>query len=194
MGTHEPSVNVVTQWPGETSVKVPSEIAYKDGVVHWGFTIPPDVERLQWFKLLLLKENERFAKVQGSKQLKAARQLLEKLSKSAVDVVADYLGRLWECALVDIRKQEGSSMDGMPFRIVLTVPANWPLEARDEMRKAAQKAGLLDRRMGALETKLEFVGEPEAAALAAFFDGNIRRNIRVRSSPYNVSLTAAYHC
>ncbi|KAF1843607.1 uncharacterized protein K460DRAFT_396871 [Cucurbitaria berberidis CBS 394.84] len=178
-GTHYNDVNTVDNWPnGDHHVKVPTEITYDKGVVQWGYSIPPDAERLSWFKLLLA-ENKLPPKVRESKQLQSTKKLLQKLNKTEVDVTSDYLQRLWLCALEDIRRQIPNSIDGMPFRIILSVPAKWPKEARDKMHSAAQKAGLLSRQGGGLETKLEFVGEPEAAAIAAFFEGNVRHNIKV---------------
>ncbi|KAF2113651.1 hypothetical protein BDV96DRAFT_647905 [Lophiotrema nucula] len=173
-----PKVEVVTSWPNAPGedVKVPSAISYKDGsVTHWGYSIPPEAEPVRWFKLLLLSDLDLPPKVRNHSYLKAARKLLQKLNKDVVDVIADYLQKLWECAMNDIRRALSSSMEGMPFRIIMTVPANWPRDALNSMKKAAQKAGLLDHRGVGLETRLEFVKEPEAAALASFLDGEIRR-------------------
>lgn len=101
------------------------------------------------------------------------------MGKSLVEVIGDYLRQLWNCALGYIRRELQSSMDGMPFRIVMTVPAHWPTYAQDQIQRAVQQAGLLDSRGLGLETKFEFVGEAEAAVLAAFFDSNVRCNINV---------------
>jgi molecular chaperone DnaK (HSP70) len=117
--------------------------------------------------------------VRESPQIVATTKLLRELNKDAVDVTADYLKRLWEFAIGEIRQQNPRSIDGMPFRIVIGVPANWPSKAQDKMRIAAERAGLLETRKGGLETELEFVAEPEAAAVAAFHEGNIRYNICV---------------
>ncbi|KAF1938603.1 hypothetical protein EJ02DRAFT_514404 [Clathrospora elynae] len=177
-GTHGDDVNTVSNWPTSHHVKVPTEISYDNGVVKWGYAIPPDAERLSWFKLLLA-EDSLPQKVRESSQLQATKKLLQKLNKTALDVTSEYLQKLWLYALDDIRKQIPNSIDGMPFRIVLSVPAKWPKEARDRMQSAAQRAGLLSRQTTGLETKLEFVGEPEAAAISAFFESNVRHNIKV---------------
>lgn len=119
--------------------------------------------------------------VRESPQIVATMKLLRQLNKDPVDVTADYLKRLWDFAMVEIRHQNPRNIDGMPFRIVIGVPANWPQQAQDKMRIAAEQAGLLKSRVGGLETELDFVAEPEAAAVAAFHEGNIRYNIRVSS-------------
>ncbi|KAH7341154.1 hypothetical protein BKA66DRAFT_544029 [Pyrenochaeta sp. MPI-SDFR-AT-0127] len=177
-GIHKPEIHTVKDWPKEKAVKVPTEVAYTRGTVQWGYSIPPDAERVSWFKLLLAEERLP-PKVRDSRQLQHTRKLLQKLNKSAVDVTADYLRKLWEFTLADIKRQDPNSMEGMPFRIVLSVPANWPKAAQEKMRSAAKMAGLLDRQGLGLQTQLEFVGEPEAAAVAAFFEGTVRHNIRV---------------
>ena len=58
------------------------------------------------------------------------------------------------------------AVNSIPFRIVMAMPAYWPTYAQTEVRRAIQTAGLLDDRLYG-KTKLEFVGESEAATLAA---------------------------
>ncbi|KAF2467960.1 uncharacterized protein BDR25DRAFT_266432 [Lindgomyces ingoldianus] len=181
-GAQEPDINVVTTWPNAPteswSVKVPTEIWYKEGeAFKWGYSVPPEAEPLKWFKLLLIPDAEMPQKIRDAKEIRTTKRLLQKLGKSLEDVIADYLQRIWECALIDIKQQQGSSADSMPLRIIMTVPASWTKDARNQMKSAAIKAGLLSRRIGVMDTKFEFVGEPEAAALAAFFDGNVRRSM-----------------
>jgi molecular chaperone DnaK (HSP70) len=146
--------------------------------VHWGYTIPPEAERLSWFKLLLAGEHLQ-QDIRESQKLKATAKLLRQLNKGVEEVTADYLKLIWDFAMIQIRTQNPRSIDGMPFRVVIGIPAKWPQEARVKMRNAAAKAGLLDSRPGGLATELEFVAEPEAAAVAAFHDGNLRHSIHV---------------
>lgn len=183
-GAQDTGVHTVDNWPNGHHVKVPTEIAYgDDGTISYGYAIAPDAERLGWFKLLLA-ENDLPQDVRESHQLKTARKLLDRLGKDAVEVTADYLRLIWQYAIAEIRHQNPRSIDGMPFRIVIGVPANWPAGAQVKMRMAAQRAGLLDTRAGGLVTDLEFVAEPEAAAVAAFHEGNIRHDICVRCSAF----------
>ncbi|KAK0100415.1 hypothetical protein ONS95_008363 [Cadophora gregata] len=176
-------LNVVMDWDGiegqKTNVKVPTKILYKGNQIKWGFDIPPDEKPLQWFKLLLLREEDMVppymdAEVRNSAYLKEAREMLLKLNKSAEAVVADYLGLLWKHLLKSIRTTNGqASIDGQPFRVVITFPAIWPLYAQSRMRKAAYAAGIMDPRHGG-ETELTLCPEPEAAAIAVMddFDGH----------------------
>jgi molecular chaperone DnaK (HSP70) len=170
----------VDNWPsGREHIKVPTVISYAtSGSIEWGYAISPDAERLSWFKLLLAEEILP-SNVRDSIQLRATKKILYRLKKSAEEVIADYLRRLWDYTLIDIRRQNPKSIYGLPFRIVVGVPVNWPPDAQKKMRDAARQAGLLDQRAGGLATTLEFVAEPEAAALAAFHEGNIQHNIQV---------------
>jgi hypothetical protein len=147
-----------------------------DGSIEWGYAIGPGREPLSWFKLLLA-EDHLDNNIKQSEHLVATRKLLNKLGKKVEEVTADYLKRLWEYALHQIRR-DISTIDGMPFRIVLGMPANWPLDAQEKMRRAAVKAGMLSRRAG-LDTVLEFVAEPEAAAIASFYEGNVQHDVEV---------------
>lgn len=63
-------------------------------------------------------------------------------------------------------KSRGRVIEAMKFHVVITIPAIWENYARDNMRKAVEKAGILASRRGG-ETSLSFAPEPEAAALAS---------------------------
>jgi hypothetical protein len=133
---------------------------------------------LGWFKLLLAEEHLP-ASVLMSKHLTATRNTLSRLGKEVEDVTADYLERLWQYTLAEIQRQIPRSFDHMSFRIVLGMPTHWPLDAKEKMRRAASRAGMLNHRAGGLVTALEFVAESEAAAIAAFYEGNVRHNVEV---------------
>lgn len=87
-----------------------------------------------------------------------------------IDLVADYLRLLWAHTLKVIEKSRGAEfLPALRFHIVITVPAIWKGYARQSMEEAAQKAGLLaPRDIG--KTRLSFVLEPEAAAMATLTD------------------------
>jgi molecular chaperone DnaK (HSP70) len=80
-------------------------------------------------------------------------------------MVADYLKLLWNYALEMITKSRGEDIvNNFRFHVVITVPAIWKGYARQSMREAALKAGILDERDAGV-TQLTFVPEPEAAAM-----------------------------
>ena len=159
--------------------KCPTAISYPggNGSPLWGYNIPEETKAIKWFKLLLLNDEDLEDHVRTATQLHEARQALEALGKSPMDVIADYLRCLWKHALVAV--ENGTSptfVKQSPFRIVITVPAIWKSYVRERMRQAASLAGLLDRHEpGCEHTELDFISEPEAAAIATFADlkGNL---------------------
>ncbi|KAH8647092.1 hypothetical protein BGZ60DRAFT_521403 [Tricladium varicosporioides] len=162
-------INVITSWPnyGREEGKAPTELYYdEDEQAMWGYGIPNDATPVSWFKLLLVKDEDLTDELRRSEFLLRARTMERENGKSAVEFIADYLRALWAHILDTIVKARGESVvDALPLHIVITVPAIWKGYAREEMKKAAKLAGILDRR-SAGPTTITFAPEPEAAALA----------------------------
>ncbi|ORY18632.1 hypothetical protein BCR34DRAFT_473300 [Clohesyomyces aquaticus] len=193
-------IKIVTNWDSQEWMntdkgKAPTEIAYpsrtsnshtardssldQDCQTAWGYGIG-DVEPIKWFKLLLLDDEDMDTAQKDSTQIKRARKLLMRARKSPVQAVADYLRLLWQHAVANIvREFTEIVVESLPFRVVLTVPAVWTTKAKEKMKYAAKRAGILDDRRLADKTTLHFVSEPEAAALATFDDLKTRPNFRV---------------
>jgi hypothetical protein len=145
----------------------------------WGYDIPPGAASLNWFKLLLVEDQDQQEDIRNLKQLIHARETLRRLGKSEVEAVADYLRLLWNHAISEIERAQGTSaVEGLPFKVVLTVPAIWDHKAQAKMRQAAEKAGILEDRLCG-KTTFELVSEPEAAALATLADLEHRPDIKV---------------
>ncbi|KAF7552713.1 hypothetical protein G7Z17_g4127 [Cylindrodendrum hubeiense] len=163
------SVNIVTRWPkfGLLEGKAPTVLFYEDGATMWGYGVPREVEPIQWFKLLLLKDEDQGEEIRNHEYLVKARKMLADEQKSTTDAIADYLKLLWQHVLETIVKARGKNVvEALTFHVVITVPAIWKNYARDSMFKAAKEAGILaPRRAGA--TTLSFAPEPEAAALSS---------------------------
>ncbi|KAK8024499.1 hsp70 family chaperone [Apiospora rasikravindrae] len=162
-------VNIITNWPGSDRKegKAPTEVFYEHGKTTWGFEVGKDCDPVCWFKLLLLKEEDLGPHLKSSDFVLQAQQKLRDEGKTAVDVVADYLRCLWEHTLHVITRARGEAVvNESRFHVVITVPAIWKGYARQAMREAAEKAGILKKRLAAGETCLSFVAEPEAAALS----------------------------
>ncbi|KAK7946949.1 actin-like ATPase domain-containing protein [Apiospora aurea] len=173
-------INIITNWPENKRQegKAPTETFYEHGKTSWGFEVGKDCDPIRWFKILLLKEEDLDPKLRSSEFVLRARQKLWDGGKIAVDLVADYLRCLWAHVLESIAKARGEAVvDALPFHVVITVPAIWKGYARQTMREAAEKAGILNKRMPAGETCLSFVGEPEAAALSTLSEP-VRKLIR----------------
>ncbi|KAK7961949.1 uncharacterized protein PG986_002774 [Apiospora aurea] len=168
-------LEVIRGWPATRRSqrdlqKVPTRLHYgEDGQISWGYDIPDDVKPLQWFKLLLLDKDDFPGYLRGSTHLQEAQDMIRQLGKDATTVTADYLRLLWQHTLESLKKIRGKGLvESTPFHVVLTVPAVWPEIARNRMRKAAEDAGILDRRLGGV-TSLKFISEPEAAAISILY-------------------------
>ena len=181
-------VNIITNWDSteyqsSDKGKAPTKISYGRsfrnlGQMTWGYGVGED-EAVEWFKLLLLDDADMDPKQRKSPQIKKARGLLQNAGKTPVQAIADYLRLLWKHAIANIERSFGeAAVEGLPFRVVCTVPAVWTTEAVNKMREAARQAGILDDRLAG-ETTLDFVSEPEAAALATFDDLKPRPNFQV---------------
>ncbi|KAG0019852.1 Heat shock 70 kDa protein 12A [Entomortierella chlamydospora] len=82
---------------------------------------------------------------------------------SVPDAISDYLRALHEYVADKILQEFGRSYSRKSFRYCLTVPAMWSDKAKDVMRKAAIRAGLI--KAADHPDRLMLVSEPEAAAL-----------------------------
>lgn len=184
-------VNIITNWESteigsSDKGKAPTKISYgksftSPGQMTWGYGVG-DEEAVEWFKLLLLDDTDMEPKQKKSPHLRKVRQILQNAGKTPTQAVADYLRLLWRHAIVNIERSFGeAAVEGLPFRVVCTVPAVWTTEAVNKMREAARQAGILDDRLAG-DTTLDFVSEPEAAALATFDDLQKRPNFQVGDS------------
>lgn len=136
----------------------------------WGFEVDKDTTPITWFKLLLLKEEDLSPELRSSEFLLRAKKMTRENGKTAIGLIADYLRAIWCHTLESIAKDRGDSvLEAYQFHVVITVPAIWKDYARQDMEKAAKKAGILDRR-AAGKTILTFAPEPEAAALSTLCD------------------------
>jgi hypothetical protein len=146
------------------------------GSLAWGYGIG-EAEAVEWFKLLL-DEEDMDDHQRESAQIIRAKRLVQNANKTLVQAVADYLRLLWAHAIQNITKDFGEeTVEGLPFQVVITVPAVWTTRAVNRMRQAAMEADILtsSHRLAG-ETTLHFVSEPEAAALATFEDLKVRPN------------------
>ncbi|KAH0499383.1 hypothetical protein TgHK011_006583 [Trichoderma gracile] len=170
--------NIITSWKSNFNFnndkeKAPTAISYTDKGEEaplWGYAAPIGESTLKWFKLCLLDEEDIPQSLRGSAHIQTAKASLAKTGSHAVDVIGDYLRELWKYSLSFIERAEGASMVQLSaFRVVVTLPAIWPAYAQFRMKEAIEKAGILGPR-GVADTTLEFISEPEAAALATLKD------------------------
>ncbi|KAJ5522024.1 hypothetical protein N7527_006139 [Penicillium freii] len=172
-------IQTITSWPGayRQESKAPTRLFYENGKTFWGYEVPDEVEPIQWFKLLLLRDEDMSSEVRSNDLIVRARKMLQDEDKTAVDCIADYLKGLWAHTLKSIKSDRNDVIvSNLAFHVVITIPAIWKDYAREAMKEAAKKAGILKRRSSASETILTFVPEPEAAGLASL--GLRRRQLR----------------
>ncbi|KAK7748771.1 hypothetical protein SLS53_000795 [Cytospora paraplurivora] len=175
-------LQTITDWVDGNAddPKTPSAIKFKRNGIDWGIKANNIPTALRWFKLLLVNEDDLPADVRASAQLKELRQQVKAIHKSAVDVAAEYLGSIWTHCLEKMKTAEGKeTVDTSRFHVVITLPAIWPNYARERMRQVVDKAGVLRQRRGVGKTTIDFIFEPEAAALAALSGVDGRHNIKI---------------
>ncbi|KAF5263244.1 hypothetical protein FOXYS1_6008 [Fusarium oxysporum] len=178
-------IELVTSWDSEFNncsdvEKAPTQLLYDDKKgTSWGYSIPASKDALKWFKLLLLDSDDVPIMVSKSSQMRCAQKLLDKMRKDPVEVIACYLRKIWNHAIDSIQRAVGAELlQKSPFHVVITLPAIWPPYAQQRMKQAAKTSGILDARSCG-ETKLRFISEPEAAALATIKDLSKRSTIKV---------------
>lgn len=166
------NISVISEWPGcgRDEGKAPTELLYEHEESWWGYDLPDVGDPIRWFKLLLLNNEDLQEGVKSSAFYLAAKEKVRREGRKPVDLVADYLRFQWKHALEVIEKSRGDQfLPSLRFHIVITVPAIWKGYARQNMQEAAEKAGIMaPRDIG--KTRLSFVLEPEAAAMATLTD------------------------
>ncbi|KAF5227885.1 hypothetical protein FAUST_11470 [Fusarium austroamericanum] len=178
------AIEIVTCWNSELNhcsdvEKAPTQLWFGGNAhdVKWGYGVPLDKEPLKWFKLLLLEATDLPAEVTNSTQLREARRIQRKTGKQPVAIIASFLRRLWDHSVESIRRAIGADLlELSKFQVVITLPAIWPPYAQNRMKQAAQQSGILDERPAGT-TLLQFISEPEAAALATIKDMGKRSTI-----------------
>ena len=168
--------------------KVPTVISYNQygAVSSWGVeSVPPGNHQFKYFKLLLSDSGTEAARKLGDTNEDLAR--MRSLNKEPVDLAADYLRCLWQHVMRYFKTPQYRSLfDQLPFKVILTVPANWDHAAQNRTRQAIVKAGILrtqSGRAGLQRTELDIVSEPEASALSAFNDVRRGLNLQVQKTP-----------
>ncbi|KAF5005551.1 hypothetical protein FDECE_8012 [Fusarium decemcellulare] len=162
--------------------KVPSAIHYDESSEEgtaWGYAVPLDENVLRWFKLLIIDEKDLPSKIRGSPQINTARARLLQLNKTPAEVIGDYLRAVWKYSRESIIRSVGQRMFKISrLHIVVTLPAIWPLYARIRMEEAMGIAGFREPRPAG-ETTIDYISEPEAAALACLHETSEGAELKV---------------
>jgi molecular chaperone DnaK (HSP70) len=189
-GTATAGVKLLMAWDDDTNqdyVKIPSVIRFDSPNEIWGVPAKDLPGAVRWFKLLLLNPSDLDEEVRASPRLQQARDALQALGMSPVKAISIFIKRMFERAVQSLKNILGpGTVDSSRFHIVFTVPAIWPEYARQSMKEAVTRAGILEKRASG-QTTHEFISEPEAAALATLSDLNGLPNIGVCQATTSLS-------
>lgn len=104
--------------------KVPSCIQFHNGRVIWGSDCKDDPESIEWYKLLLVDENDLPDDVRASEHVQTARNRLRELGKTPEEVIGAYLKVLWSSCLAKLKVEVGEATVNLSrFHVVMTLPA-----------------------------------------------------------------------
>ncbi|KAI9035355.1 Hsp70 family protein [Aspergillus affinis] len=143
--------------------------------VRWGHQVAPTMSAASWTKLLLTDEGAtvsdedlQWAIAVGVSHLPGGR--------SPVQVVADYLHMLYEQLGIFVREDLakdpegwGIPLDLIQMQVWLAVPAAWSEIPREDLRRAASRAGFGSR----AGDQLSLLTEPEAALMTTLLRGRL---------------------
>lgn len=104
--------------------KIPSSIYYDGEQVVWGDAAQEELEALQWFKLLLLEEEQLPQKIRESQHIQKAPAQLREMDMTAEEVVSDYICSFWNSSMDKLKTAVGQvTVNISRFHVVITVPA-----------------------------------------------------------------------
>ncbi|KAI1141343.1 hypothetical protein F5Y05DRAFT_423177 [Hypoxylon sp. FL0543] len=168
------NINHVNRWlstmeEDANRYEVPSRIHYNEDTDHitWGYNIPVSCKPIEWLPIHLLMRKNLPTHLQNSKEIMSSYEKIDSLGKPVVQVVGDFLGKVFEHTMEVIERQEGAKrVKAAPVLLLFAVP---PMfigfgYAVDNMRLAATHGGLL-KRNGA-KTAMEFISEAHIVAHA----------------------------
>ena len=111
---------------------VQREIAYDDGHYRWGFQIPYDIPRHQWFKLEL--DPSQLPAVGLAKKYPDPLKAPPTYHDAAVQHTTDFMTALREQAERDLKKKLGAAL--------LSTPIEYIVSRHESMRFISQPLGL----------------------------------------------------
>jgi hypothetical protein len=164
-------LSIMTEWPGEQNEcqeKTPSKQSYAfenpQTEDRWGFEVLSNDKSYAWTKLLL-DPTTKPAEFDCPRLQKAISSRLLALppGKTAKDVVTDYLRHLRKYMMAKFEETMlETALERTPMRFVVTVPATWSHQARQDTRECLINAGFPRSE----NDEIMVIDEPEAAALS----------------------------
>lgn len=183
-----PDLVVFREWPGASMQRVPSAISYSPTspdkhCSQWGWSIDDDSKVLKWTKLELEPQDTATELAQLrelTKGLDLVRELRENetmglmndvpehITKSAEDVVRDYLSKVSRVWYQHMKSQGRYTLERVPLDLVITHPATWKYEAMNKTYRAVM--GAFHSGMFPTLRNVSFASEPESWALYTIQD------------------------
>jgi molecular chaperone DnaK (HSP70) len=124
------NIEVISSWDAELPSnsdedKTPTAISFgPKNKVSWGYNIPPGSAQAQWFKLLLVDDQDLPDDVRRSAKIWDARAYLAKHNTTTIEVIALFLRHLWNHAIQRITESVSRNLVNFSkFHIVITLPA-----------------------------------------------------------------------
>jgi hypothetical protein len=127
---------VLTNWEGGIGDKVPSEISYsatQEHAYNWGFDIDKKALKMSWTKLQLDQQSREQELEWIMEALKGMRAGMANFdaekgmpsypAKNPIDIVADYLRKVREKVVDQLKTTYGAVFNDLPKEIVVTIPA-----------------------------------------------------------------------
>lgn len=108
--------------------KVPSAINLSlrdhNGRIVWGNGAKGSAGSLEWFKLLLVDEDDLSAEARDSEHVRKARTSLDDLAMTPEHVISEHLRSMWDRCLEKMKQEVSqATVDKSRFHIVITLPA-----------------------------------------------------------------------
>jgi hypothetical protein len=176
-------VIVFRDWPGRDEKIVLSAISYSSGSSakkcrQWGWSIDDNSKVLRWTKLEfehrtigeelevlreLIKGLDLVKELQENEDAAIMNNVPRHISKSAEDIVRDYLGKVSREWYQYMTRKGKYTLKNVSLDIVLTHPATWSYEAMNKTYRAV--IGAFPKAIFPTLRDISFTSEPEAWAL-----------------------------
>lgn len=105
--------------------KVPSAIQFKQNELIWGNEVNKSApSTVEWFKLLLVDEDDLPQEIRDSEHILTARDRLRELRLTCEEVISCYLEGLWKHCLEKVKTEVAvATVERSRFHVVVTLPA-----------------------------------------------------------------------
>ena len=112
----------------EVSDVVPTVLFYnnQNTPVGWGFDEVVGATELRFFKYSMLHEDDWHPDASNWSVLKDSVKTRKQLQMKTVDVLVDYINKLWSVCQVQVRDTTDYVSDKCALKVIMTFPKGWP--------------------------------------------------------------------